>query len=428
MELTDPADWSADAWTMRVLWNRAQEGPEALRDLIPFVLAAGEASSTQGARAVADASGYAPSIAVQRRDELVAIADGMVASLVDAVPGLDFDAVEAETADVDLLTQYTDPLAFIGPMLSRGLAPIDFMSMASSMTTTDEAQYFTTYLEAATRSRKPTDTLLRALFTTTMASIEPLLAWVLPRLLLARHPDRYDSLADESLIRKVEQGARNPVEWRKAFRREGLGHVDSIVDWDALDVAWQHRNDLHHRAGFTAPTKAIAEDLPLNSSAAITVDYLQATIDRIEVAGLTFVMATAFELVPTDAAHLMYVTSGRFTPLHREGRYDLAIGVAELGRIAPSDVEEDARRQVEAWLSRGARDGAASVEAEVTDWEVEALPPIFSVARLVLLGRLEEAAAELEPVRSAGDAPDEWLRSSAIIDPLRESGLLDLGG
>ena len=64
--------------------------------------------------------------------------------------------------------------------------------------------------------------------------------------------------------------------------------------------------------------------------------------------------------------------------------------------------------------------GPESVIARVREWQVNDLPPRFTLARQVLLGRTAEAIAMLPDLLAQGEINKNDLRNWPLFDTLRE--------
>jgi len=192
--------------------------------------------------------------------------------------------------------------------------------------------------------------LLRALFVTAVAAVEPLLGRLLPRLYLQQSPERYASLADPALAKVVRKAGYGGSEhWRKVLgHRLGLTVLDTVVPWAALETAWDERNSLHHKGGH----KAHEAGLPLGETTEITVGYLRDTIDRVQVAMLAVVMAGMDSLQPGSAGPFAQMSATGFPHAYRGGQWDLAEGLAALRMAFPVEQDSAVGAQVEVWMAR----------------------------------------------------------------------------
>jgi hypothetical protein len=93
--------------------------------------------------------------------------------------------------------------------------------------------------------------LLRALFITSVGTIEPLVTRLVHLLLHHTEPQTYASLDDSELDKKARELCLGPPsKWRRAFVDHfGVSVLADAVDWDRLDILWEDRNVIAHRGG-----------------------------------------------------------------------------------------------------------------------------------------------------------------------------------
>jgi len=81
--------------------------------------------------------------------------------------------------------------------------------------------------------------------------------------------------------------------------------------------------------------------------------------------------------------------------------------------------------RVNGWIARMRLDGASSCRKELEQWDTSALSEDFRAARLILLGRNEEALASIEDLLAKDRFTEEHLREWPLFHWLRDEGALD---
>jgi hypothetical protein len=423
--MLDPFGTSGDNWTFRILWSTASELPDSLADLVPLVEAAGNAYDGRSAVDIATSNPAAAAVSSERQQILIAAADGFLASLAVLAEGFYSDELAANAAAIDDLEVFADPWQVAGPLMNGVMSALEPDALRAELRTVGEAQFFNAYVTAVQRQAR-TPKLLQALFVTAMGALEPMLGQLVPRLLYTRSPDEYTSLADPKLAqatRKFTSG--NPSDWR---RRLTVTHrIDTLADtvpWDDLIEAWGHRNDIHHRGGQRDPHEAHANGKPLFSPTEISTDYLLTTIDQVLFSRLALVAGIAEQVAPGLAKVLATAPPISFSVAYRARRWGLAVGIARLKHTYPLLPEAANDAQVEVWLATSAAHGLESIRNEVDQWDTDALDPVYTVAKCILLGEFDRAAHLLAQVVADGQITDLDLADWPIFDPLRDSGHL----
>lgn len=64
--------------------------------------------------------------------------------------------------------------------------------------------------------------------------------------------------------------------------------------------------------------------------------------------------------------------------------------------------------------------GAESVHDDVGEWQTEALPPVFELAKEILLGRRKQALAMLPGLMEQGEISKRDLETWPLFDSIRD--------
>jgi len=99
----------------------------------------------------------------------------------------------------------------------------------------------------------------------------------------------------------------------------------------------------------------------------------------------------------------------------------MAENLNAIAAFLETDLDEAARSQVNAWLARARWRGPDSVLADVSAWETIGLPPVFTVARLILAGQIDNAIAMIPQLVVQGELTDDDLLTWPLFEPVRNN-------
>jgi hypothetical protein len=102
-----------------------------------------------------------------------------------------------------------------------------------------------------------------------------------------------------------------------------------------------------------------------------------------------------------------------------ELRWPLAESLHTVTTHLEDDPQKAAASQVNAWLARQRWRGPESIEAEVTAWPIDSLPPRFTLAKRILLGQTGEALALLPGLLKQGEVTKDDLGRWTLFASLR---------
>jgi hypothetical protein len=197
---------SAAGWEMAVRLGQSLEITDALWELAPVVVAAGERVDERPAVQAADLSPAARGLDSSDRARLQALGDQFIATL-DA-------AVAEQRIDEEALRSLTptevmaDPFGTIGALLDLPTYLQQALPAAAGLASLSsrEMLYLVAYLRQAAVSPR-TPLLLRALLVTAVGTVEPLVTRLVRLLMNRAAPQAYSSLADP----RLDQQARDCI-------------------------------------------------------------------------------------------------------------------------------------------------------------------------------------------------------------------------
>lgn len=421
MEPTQLGDLRPEQWLTRVLLGAAVGRPTDLRELVPVVNGAGDAfderTADEAASSVADSLAVAP----ERVAAITGWIDTMFAETAARLEAVDHEALDRAVAALDPLEVATDPFTAASPFIGPAMPEIDAEALAGIIGGLDDLKVASAYMSARQRTPRA-HVLRRALFVTAVADIEPHMARLMPYLLFDREPGKYTSLGDPGLAKAARKACYgNPGDWHERLvDKLELDDLDRTIPWDALCSAWEDRNALHHRRGYVDTLDAVAAGVAVDTAADITTEYLYDTIDRVQVTMVALVLAASKRLAPGDLEELVTITVHDFASAYRDRRWPYALGLATIRAEYATSVDETESARVEQWLARSGAEGPAAVRDDVTGWQTRDLPPVYGVARDLLLGDDDTALTKLNALRAQGAVTESMIESSVIFDPIRD--------
>lgn len=416
---------SAHGWEMMVRLAQSLELTDALWDLVPVVVAAGEGHDrTQPADAADQSAAGRRLNAGERthaRDAADRFADALDAAYLPHVA--DLSAINA-ISEAELLA---DPFGVLGSLIdpSAVLAAVQPDPSQVADLSADQVFYMRSYLQFAMKSPR-TPMLLRALLVTAVGTLEPLMTRLVRLLLFHQAPDAFGSLADPSLddqARRLCFGS--PATWRGVLTgRFGITALDSLIDWTDLGELWEDRNILVHRAGIVDSRHSNRTGSPPNTVLELEAVDVQSAIDQIGAARFGLVGGVWDHMTPGMGAVVSDAAGSAVTESLRAGRWRQAAGLARVEEAFAADAESVFAAKVNHWLARDAGLGAAAIRQEVEEWDVTGLPGKFQLARHILLRQDDQAVALLHHLTAEGAITASDIRDWPLFDRLKSEGKL----
>lgn len=420
---------SAVGWEMAVRIGQSLEITDALWELVPVVVAAGERVDERPAPQAADLSPAARGLDDASR--------ARIRCLGDAFTGVLDEAVAAQLADESVLGSLTpaevmaDPFGTVGALIDlpgymqRALPATAKLAGLSPR----EILYLAAYLRQATPTPR-TPLLLRALFATATGMVEPLVTRLLRLLMYHSAPQDYSSLADPSLdgqARKACFGA--PATWRAALEAQGVSGIGDLVDWAELGRLWEDRNVIAHRGSVVDARHSAQTGAEPGTVLVPSPQDVQATIDLVGAARYALLAAAWAHLEPGAGG---LIAEGAGLPLWqslRAGRWRQAEGLAKVQAAFAADAEVVATAAVNRWLAGEMGHGPEAIRDEVSQWDTGGLPATFQMAHHLLLREDEVGIAMLRQLLADGTVTHADLMEWPLFARLREEGkLADLVG
>jgi len=420
---------------MATRMQQSLELTDALWNLVPVVTAASERYEQRTPADVADGSPVAPFVDADRRCALQQLADRFRGLVAETLQGQPFDeSVLDGLSRADLVA---DPFAIV----NRGMdtpAYVDqvLQGMGAELApqllglSTVEAAYLAAYLQAVDSEAK-TPALLRALFAAAVGTVEPLVSRMVSIVLCDRSPQAYGSLVDPQLDRDARRlcrgapGRRSPEAWREALVETlGIISLAAGVDWDALGLLWEARNVVAHRGGIVDSRYSQQSQGEIGSLVASESEAVRAAIDQIGAIRFAIVAGVWDHLTPGIGTE---IAQSSLIPLWgslRAGRWRQAVGLAKIEEVFASDPEDIATAQVNGWLALDQGQGPEAITAQVGAWEVASLPPVYAVARYLLLRQDDQALELLSRLVNEGAIQRASIASWPLFDRARQAGLL----
>jgi len=207
------------------------------------------------------------------------------------------------------------------------------------------------------------------------------------------------------------QVTTQPVQLREVFQRR---HVHVHNDGNASDLYLAKMHDL--------PEK---EKPDLGEHLFITDEYLTAAVDRLRLFGITLAVLSARKLTSkTDpSARIMELeqyTGSLVYGLLRAEKYPQVVELVGLIKEGSRVQSLSLMMQVNSWIARS-RIGQKGWRKEVEEWDTSALERTFDLARLTLLGELQEAYDLARELLAKGDIDQDDYNQWPLLQPIREA-------
>jgi len=279
--------------------------------------------------------------------------------------------------------------------------------------------YLVQYAAAAGRDpRLPA--MRRALLVTTVSSAELILSGVIHRVLFDREGGSWQSPSLDKAVNKLMAGGIE--KWETRFPEIlGIDLPRTSCNLTAVKEIWARRNVLVHNGGiadqkYCRRVSGVAPGTLLEVSA----EYLRTAIDL--VCGFLFgIIYIAWGVAPGRRQFVAYRAAGNAVVAESEHRWPMAENLNAIAAFLETDLDEAARSQVNAWLARARWRGPDSVLADVSAWETIGLPPVFTVARLILAGQIDNAIAMIPQLVVQGELTDDDLLTWPLFEPVRNN-------
>lgn len=284
------------------------------------------------------------------------------------------------------------------------------------------ASYLMQYSQTA-KSAPPLSVMRRALLISAVAGAETMLIRVLRRI---QH-DREDATLLSPLreVPKLDAVVCRPTrvsieDWAPKLDHDlGVDLRAAVCDWLAVTEVWERTNVLVHSRGLA--DKKYVERVPAAVlGALLEVDgrYLREAIDLL----CGFVLGFTLKTWAVCSGHrnlVIEIATLYAGTAESELRWPLAESLHALLAQLEEDPIQAAASQVSTWLAHIHWRGLHSVLAEVTAWPVAELPPRFTLAKTILLGRRDEAVAMLPSLIDQGEITRDNLQCWPLFELLR---------
>jgi hypothetical protein len=416
---------SAAGLEMTVRLGQSLELTNALWDLVPVVISAGEEHDRSSPDDVADASPSGRRLDSDARSRVRDAAcrwEETVFSSFD--PGKVDPGPVASWTEAQLMA---DPFGAVATMIDLPSVAGQLMPALADagLASADEVLYFSAYVQAKARSQR-TPLLLRALFVTAVSTVEPLVTRMVHLLLHHTEPQTYAALTDPELDKKTrELCAGPPAKWRKVLeRRFGIASITSAVDWDRLDLLWQDRNAMAHRGAVVDARHNSSTGTAIGTILDPSPDEVKSAIDDIGAARYGIVTAVWDHLAPGMGARLAAEIWVSLWESLRAGRWRQAEGLGRIQETFADGPEMVANAKVNRWLARDQGLGTEAIREEVQAWEIADLPPEYLMARHLLLRQDDRGLRLLRKLVADGSVTRVDLDAWPLLDRLSSRGLL----
>jgi hypothetical protein len=416
---------SAAGWEMAVRLGQSLEITDALWELAPVVVAAGERVDERPAVQAADLSPAARGLDSSDRARLQALGDRFIATL-DA-------AVAEQRIDEEALRSLTptevmaDPFGTIGALLDLPTYLQQALPAAAGLASLSsrEMLYLVAYLRQAAVSPR-TPLLLRALLVTAVGTVEPLVTRLVRLLMNRAAPQAYSSLADPRLDQQARDACFGPpARWREALEALGVNVIGDLVDWTALGRLWEDRNVIIHRGSVVDARHSTVTGADPGTVLLPSPEDVRSAIDQIGAARYALAAAVWAHLEPGVGG---MIAEGAGVPVGeslRAGRWRQAEGLAKVQAAFATDPEVAATAAVNGWLAIEMGHGPEAIREEVVRWDVNGLPLGFQMARHLLLREDEEGMAMMRQLIADGTLTQADLAVMPLFARLHEDGQLN---
>jgi hypothetical protein len=404
--------------------DQALEVTDALWDLVPIVVAVGEAHDRQAPAEAADLSPAGQHLTPDSRSRARAVADAVLAMQETATSEDQLD--ESAVSGLTKRDAAADPFGILGRLMNipeqaaLGVAAIEQAANLSA----DELFYFRVYVRAKLKSER-TPMLLRALFITAVGTVEPLVTRLVLLLLYYADPQSYRSLADPALEKEARRLCFGPPgKWRKSLVGLGVKSVATAVDWERLAILWEDRNVVAHRGSVTDSQHSAITGTQEGSVINPDVDAIRSVIDLIGGTRYALVACIWEHLAPGSGSLAAELAGPVLLESLRAGRWEQAELLGKLQEQLIAGEQDKASVKVNRWLATDVGRGPEAIRAEVEAWDLAELPRVYTLARHVLLREDDQAVALLGDLLTAGDLTQTQVDTWPLFDRLRVQGRL----
>jgi hypothetical protein len=328
----------------------------------------------------------------------------------------------------DIAAKTSDPFELMAGLLRGPMQATveDARAVLGELPAGDAAllSYLMQYSQAV--DRKPLlPTMRRALLITAVASAETMLTGVLRRSLYDRDgAARWGPLWETpELDREIGRRTRGSIEdWvPREFTALGVDVPAGWCDWPAVVEVWARRNVLVHHAGLA--DEKYARRVPgaaQGSVLEVDGEYLRTAIDVLCGLLLGVILGT-WAGQPGRSSFVAQLAEVYAATAAAERRWPLAESLYAVSARVEVEREHAATSEVNAWLARIQQRGPESVQADVTNWQVDGLPHRFTLARMILLGNADGSIAMLPGLVTNGELTKDNLRDWPLFDMLRDN-------
>ena len=414
-------------WELGVRLNQSLEVTDGLWELVPLVVASGEAIDDRPAAELADMSPAARGLDDETRARVRGLGDAQLAVMDMAFREQAID--ETALASITPAQMTADPFGLAGAFLDVTAYAQQALPAVPALLGLPPQQmlYLRAYLRHAVPSPR-TPLLLRALFAAAVGSAEPLVTRLVRLLLFHGNAGRYSSLADPALDKAARELCFGPPsKWRDTFASLGVDGA-ALVDWDSLGRLWEDRNVIAHRGGVVDVRHSANTGSQPGTVLAPDAGEIQAAIDQVGGARYALVAATWAHLEPGTAGEIARGTAGFIFDSLNTGRWRQALALAEVQVRFANSPEGAGDAAVNRWLAIDMGHGPEPIREEVTTWDISGLPTAHRMARHLLLREDSEGIALLRRLIADGTLTPGDLECP-LFTRLHQSGqLADLTG
>ena len=296
------------------------------------------------------------------------------------------------------------------------------MAQAGSLSM-DEMFHLRAYMRAKLKSDR-TPMLLRALFVTSIGTIEPLVTRLMLLLLYHANPQVYESLASVELEDKARELCFGPPgKWRRSLVGDlGVTTLAQAIDWERLTVLWEDRNVIAHRGSVSDSRHSDKTGSQAGSVLSPDADTVRSAIDVIGATRFTLIACVWEHLEPGSRSLVAEIAGPPLWESLRAGRWEQAEGLGKVQEVLATDPQDKATAKVNKWLATDMGHGPEAIRAEVEAWDVASLPPAFKVARQLLLREDEQALVLLHELLAEGAITQANIGTWPLFDRFRAEG------
>jgi hypothetical protein len=402
--------------------NLALEVTDALWDLVPVVVTAGKKYDEQSPADLADVSPAGRRLSSDCRSQVREMADAILA----AQEGPELD--ESALGGLSVREVLADPFGLLNRLTSNADQTELMLSAMGQVAafSSDEIFYMQAYTRAKLKSER-TPVLLRALFLTAVGTMEPLVTRLMVLLLYYTDQKKYASLADPALEKKARGLCfGSPKKWRDSFAKLGVSSLVEAVDWQRLGNLWEDRNVIAHRGSVTDTQHSAQTGVPEATVLELDAAAVQSAIDVIGAARFAFIGCIWDRIAPGLGEYAAEMAGPLLPESLRVGRWEQAELLGKFQVQLLTDPESKEIAKVNTWLAIEMGRGPEAIRGDVEAWDVADLPPVYQLARHVLLREDAQALELLDNLRSTGVISQIEVDTWPLFDRLRGEGQLQV--